>query len=262
MATASAAQADVPTGGTSAASTTSATTTTTAPPASDAAASTGEGAASAVSPTRTVTLTRTQTKRVQRKVHVRPDGKVGLQTRRAIRKYQKRRALKSTGRPNLQTLKAMRLSFASSIEQKLARSTSPEAKEAGSTGTTSGPASSAALQTAIDTARAQIGVPYQSAGTTPSGFDCSGLMVYAFKAAGITLPRTSFDQYGEGTAVEKAAIQPGDLVFFDTAGPGASHVGIATSATTVISATTKGVMEHQIDDDYWGSHYLGARRLS
>ncbi|MGX6448124.1 C40 family peptidase [Patulibacter sp. S7RM1-6] len=256
LATASAARADVPTGGTSAAST-SASTTTTAPPASDSGTSTTGTAV--VSPTRTVTLTRSQTKRVQRKVRVRADGKVGLQTRRAIRKYQKRRDLKSTGRPNLETLKAMRLSFASTIERKLSRSTTPEAKEA--SGTTA-PASSQALQTAIDTARAQIGVPYQSAGTTPSGFDCSGLMVYAFGAAGIDLPRTSFDQYEVGTAVERSAIQPGDLVFFDTAGSGASHVGVATSATTVISATTKGVMEHQLDDDYWGSHYVGARRLS
>ena len=47
----------------------------------------------------------------------------------------------------------------------------------------------------------------------------------------------------------------------DANGPGASHVGIATSASTVISATTHGVREHAIGGDYWGTHYYGARRF-
>ena len=64
--------------------------------------------------------------------------------------------------------------------------------------------------------------------------------------AGVTLPRTSFDQFGVGTPVDRASIQAGDLVFFNAAGPGASHVAIATSNATAISATTKGVMEHPI----------------
>jgi cell wall-associated NlpC family hydrolase len=55
-------------------------------------------------------------------------------------------------------------------------------------------------------------------------------------------------------------VQAGDLVFFNANGPGASHVGIATSNSTAISATTHGVMEHSISDSYWGSHYVGARR--
>ncbi len=63
--------------------------------------------------------------------------------------------------------------------------------------------------------------------------------------------------------VERSAIKPGDLVFFDSAGPGASDVGIATSATTVASATSsRGVLDHEIFDDYWGSHYVGARRVT
>ena len=80
--------------------------------------------------------------------------------------------------------------------------------------------------------------------------------------AGITLPRTSFQQYGVGVAVPKAQIEAGDLVFFDTAGAGASHVGVATSPTTAISATTHGVQEHRLDDGYWGGHFVGARRVT
>jgi cell wall-associated NlpC family hydrolase len=61
--------------------------------------------------------------------------------------------------------------------------------------------------------------------------------------------------------VTSGAIQAGDLVFFDANGPGASHVGIATSGSTAISATTHGVMEHAIFGPYWGGHYIGARRV-
>jgi peptidoglycan DL-endopeptidase CwlO len=60
--------------------------------------------------------------------------------------------------------------------------------------------------------------------------------------------------------VPRDRVRAGDLVFFDTDGAGASHVAIATSSTTAISATTHGVMEHAIASGYWGAHYVGARR--
>ena len=88
----------------------------------------------------------------------------------------------------------------------------------------------------------------------------SGLTQWALAQASVTIPRTSFDQFAAGVAVDRASIQAGDLVFFNTDGGGASHVGIATSNASVISATTHGVREHEIDGDYWGVHYVGARR--
>jgi peptidoglycan DL-endopeptidase CwlO len=91
--------------------------------------------------------------------------------------------------------------------------------------------------------------------------DCSGLLVYAFKQAGVTLPRTSFQQWNVGAPVSRANVQAGDLVFFNANGPGASHVGIATSNSTAISATSHGVMEHSLGGSYWGNHYIGARRV-
>lgn len=219
----------------------------------DAAPATPDAPTTAVSATRAVSLTRTQTKQVQRKVRVRADGAVGAKTRVALRRYQTQKKLTKTGRPNLETLKTMKLSFAAAVEQKLAGASARSASSV---------ATPAALAAAVAAANEQIGVPYRSAGTTPSGFDCSGLMVYIYKQAGISLPRTSFDQYKEGTSVAQAEIQAGDLVFFSTAGSGASHVGIATGATTVISATTRGVMEHQLNDSYWGANYVGARRIA
>ena len=123
------------------------------------------------------------------------------------------------------------------------------------------PSSSGGGGSAVSAARSAIGSPYSYGGTTKAGFDCSGLVVWAFQQSGASLPRTSFAQYGQGSAVDRANIQAGDLVFFNANGPGASHVGIATSNSTVISATSRGVMEHAIGDSYWGSHYVGARRV-
>ena len=115
---------------------------------------------------------------------------------------------------------------------------------------------------AVRAARTRIGSPYAMGATGPGAFDCSGLTSYAFAQAGITLPRDSFGQFGVGRAVARDEIRSGDLVFFSTAGPGASDVGIATGRRTVISATSSGgVMEHAIDDAYWGPAYVGARRV-
>lgn len=113
---------------------------------------------------------------------------------------------------------------------------------------------------AVKAAKASIGASYAMGGNGPGAFDCSGLTVHAFRRAGVALPRTSQAQFGVGKAVDRDEIRAGDLVFFDTNGPGASHVGVATGRTTVVSATSSGVMEHSSTDAYWGSAYVGARR--
>ena len=115
---------------------------------------------------------------------------------------------------------------------------------------------------AVAAVRGHIGAGYASGATGPGAFDCSGLTVTSYGAAGVDLPRTSFAQYEQGSAVARDAIRRGDLVFFDSNGPGASHVGIAVSRTTVVSATSSGVMAHPIGDSYWGGHYVGARRVT
>jgi cell wall-associated NlpC family hydrolase len=176
---------------------------------------------------------------LQRALGISVDGAYGPQTRRAVRAYQAAHGLEVDGVAGPQTLGALGISAAA-----------PQGSSVG-----------AGAQGAIAAARSQIGTPYATAGVSPGGFDCSGLTMWAFGRAGITLPRTSYAQFGVGTPVSRTAIQAGDLVFFDTGGGGASHVGIATSATTAISATTHGVMEHSIADSYWGSHYVGARRV-
>jgi cell wall-associated NlpC family hydrolase len=114
----------------------------------------------------------------------------------------------------------------------------------------------------IKTAEAQVGDPYGYGAGGPDAFDCSGLTSFVFARAGIELPHNSHGQAAMGEPVARRDIRRGDLVFFSTAGPGASHVGIATSATTAISATSSGgVMEHPTDDAYWGGSYVTARRV-
>ena len=184
---------------------------------------------------------------LQRGLGVRPDGLMGPATRRALRRYEAAKGLPADGRPDAQVLATLGVD-------------PNQAPVAPAPQTLAAPVGTGAAG-ALAAARSVLGAPYASAGTTPAGFDCSGLTRWAFKQAGVSLPRTSYDQFGVGTAISRLEIQPGDLVFFDTAGGGASHVGIATSPTTVISATTRGVREHAIGDDYWGSHYVGARRV-
>jgi cell wall-associated NlpC family hydrolase len=169
------------------------------------------------------------------------DGEYGPQTARAVRRFKVANGLNDDGIAGPATLRALGLDFEDEPEE----------------------AATGDAATAVAAAESAVGSPYTSGGTTTAGFDCSGLTRWAYKKAGITLPHSSFDQFLEGEAVEEDDIVPGDLVFFDTAGSGASHVGIATSATAVISATSsRGVVEHYIDDDYWGAHYVGARRIS
>jgi peptidoglycan DL-endopeptidase CwlO len=114
---------------------------------------------------------------------------------------------------------------------------------------------------AVTAALSKVGASYASGAGGPEAFDCSGLTMWALARAGIAAPHSSFAQYAMGSAVARSDIRRGDLVFFDSFGAGASHVGLAISPTEAVSATSHGVMTHPIFDAYWGGHYVGARRL-
>ncbi|NYJ05164.1 C40 family peptidase [Petropleomorpha daqingensis] len=98
-------------------------------------------------------------------------------------------------------------------------------------------ADSAAAQTAVDTAMAQRGKPYVWAAAGPSSFDCSGLVLYAYKAAGISLPHSSLQQSRMGQAVSRSDLRPGDLIFFYSP---VSHVGIYIGNGQMVHAPTSG----------------------
>jgi cell wall-associated NlpC family hydrolase len=119
-------------------------------------------------------------------------------------------------------------------------------------------ASTHAAQVAIDTALAQRGKPYVWAGSGPNSFDCSGLTSFAYKAAGINLPRTSKAQATVGTPVARAALKPGDLVFFYSP---ISHVGIYIGNGQMVHAPTSGDVVKVTNVSAMG-HFAGARRLA
>ena len=101
---------------------------------------------------------------------------------------------------------------------------------------TSGPA-------AVAYARAQLGKPYVWGGTGPYGFDCSGLVMQAWASAGVSIPRTSQEQWAALPHIPASQARPGDLVFFpgsDGTWSAPGHVAMVLSATTMIQAYATG----------------------
>lgn len=107
-----------------------------------------------------------------------------------------------------------------------------------------------------------LGVPYVWGGTSPAGFDCSGFTQYVYAHFGVYLGRTSYDQINDGTPVSIDNLAPGDLLFFSTDGPGASHVGLYVGNGEFINAAGNSVRYDSLSNSYWSSHYIGARQIS
>jgi peptidoglycan DL-endopeptidase CwlO len=108
-------------------------------------------------------------------------------------------------------------------------------------------------------ALSQLNTPYVWAGAAPGGFDCSGLVMWAYAQVGVSLPHSTYAQYGYGVPVSRDQLQPGDLVFFD----GLGHVGIYIGGGQFVHAPHTGdvVKISSMDESWYASTYVGARRI-
>ncbi len=114
----------------------------------------------------------------------------------------------------------------------------------------------ATAKSIIETAMQYLGVPYVWGGTTPDGFDCSGLVQYVFAQNGISLPRTTYEQQAVVAPVSLDALQPGDLVFW---GESAYHVGIYIGDGLYIHAPAPG--QNVMIQSYDAYSYTSAGRV-
>lgn len=140
-----------------------------------------------------------------------------------------------------------------------AEAPAPPAAETPVGRTSLGDAPSVVLRTAL----ALIGTPYRNGGSSPKGFDCSGFTQWVFARHGIVIPRETREQFATGLRVDRAAVAPGDLLFFSTVAPGASHVGIAVDEDRFVHApSSRGVVRvERRSSAYWQRRFIGARRV-
>jgi peptidoglycan DL-endopeptidase CwlO len=104
-----------------------------------------------------------------------------------------------------------------------------------------------------------LGVPYRWGGADPSGFDCSGFIMYVYSQVGVSLPHHAASQYGIGVPVSRSELQAGDLVFFN----GLGHAGIYVGGDAFIHAPHTGdvVKISSLNDSWYAGTWVGARRI-
>jgi cell wall-associated NlpC family hydrolase len=112
----------------------------------------------------------------------------------------------------------------------------------------------------VQIAMSYLGVPYVWGGSSPSGFDCSGLVMYSFAQLGVSLPHSSYAMWNYGVAVPEDQLEPGDLVFFDDLG----HVGLYIGGGEFVNAPYTGavVSVSSLTSGWAAANYVGARRIT
>ena len=119
---------------------------------------------------------------------------------------------------------------------------------------------------AVRAASSQIGTKYKSGGASPSqGFDCSGLVYWAYLSNGVKVPRMTSQQARAGYAVSKSEAAPGDIVVFRVGGSGTGlHTGIYAGGDNFIHSPKPGktVKMDQLQKKYWQEKLIGVRRVS
>jgi murein DD-endopeptidase len=108
-----------------------------------------------------------------------------------------------------------------------------------------------------------VGKPYRYGGSSPAGFDCSGLVQYSYRQAGITLPHNTDKQRSVSRLIKVADLRRGDLLFFNQEGKKYGHVAIYLGEGKFVHAPSSGksVRSDRLDSPYWKKHLSEARRL-
>jgi len=112
-------------------------------------------------------------------------------------------------------------------------------------------------------AQTMIGKPYRYGGTSPKGFDCSGLVFYSFRQAGVALPHSTDKQRSASRSIKLAELRRGDLLFFNQEGKKYGHVAIYVGDGKFVHAPSSGksVRSDRLDSAYWKKHLSEARRI-
>jgi murein DD-endopeptidase len=113
----------------------------------------------------------------------------------------------------------------------------------------------------VNVAAQQIGTPYRYGGNTRRGFDCSGLVEYTHRRAGIDVPRTTAEQWTNARSTDRRLLLPGDLLFFRIGEHKRRHVGIYEGDGVFIHAPSSGksVGRASLDNEYWRRRLIGAK---
>jgi cell wall-associated NlpC family hydrolase len=108
-----------------------------------------------------------------------------------------------------------------------------------------------------------IGKPYRYGGASPAGFDCSGLILYSYRQAGVSLPRSTESQRAAARPVKVSQLRRGDLLFFNQEGKKFGHAAIYVGDGRFVHAPSSGkrVRADRLDNPYWKKHLSEARRL-
>ncbi|WP_285502890.1 NlpC/P60 family protein [Actinokineospora sp. NBRC 105648] len=114
---------------------------------------------------------------------------------------------------------------------------------------------------AMEVALAQRGKPYVWGADGPGSFDCSGLTMYAYAAAGVSLPHSSRAQFGYGKSVSRSELLPGDLLFYGSSAGSIHHVAMYIGDGRIVHASTSGVPVKTDSLDGGGRDFFGARRI-
>ena len=181
------------------------------------------------------------------------DGVYGNETERAVAAFQHDQKISVTGIVTNVTWRALR----KAKEKKGRRLPAPKVTSSDvQTPSTLAPyghgfITSAQGKQIVSTAKSFMGVAYVFGGTTPEGFDCSGLLQYVFKMHGLTIPRLADEQYNLGKSAKIHQLVAGDLVFFSTYGDG----------KFIHASSSRGVIIDSLDNEYWRTRFVGARKI-